>query len=516
MKQEIDASIPKVFNGYKIDLLKEDGLQQLYDSTGDEDINSPDKIVKNHLIAFGKKKGYDCISIFYFIPGDPRLNSTNFYCSNSSLEVSMVVKAVDVTSGTYLYNKIIKSGKADAKLWYRGVQNVLAFLKRTFLILVIKFVMGGESMNRKQFIYYAGAGIVVGGLSLINPLGMWGNEIKAIEEYTTEYVEGFNQDEVKILNFATRAPSGHNTQPWTIYRIQPYNWVIGTNQSRWLPAVDPENREMLLSIGAFLESIVLAAGALGYEALVEIIARGRRDHKIAEVKLIQSKETKFSLDKITSRRTIRNSYLSRELTSEDVKQLVDYGKNNILYIPLRSATGKFLAEGTIEANKQQVFREAAQVELAEWIRWSNDDAKRKMDGLTPDTMEISGIASWYVRRFYNRQSVLEHNFRNETVKKIVDQVRNCGGWLIITSPTSKIEDIIASGRLLQRMWLNAKAKMIAIHPMTQMLEEYPFEESVVEELDIRDEIQFILRTGYVSRYPAPVSRRMPVARIISH
>lgn len=372
-------------------------------------------------------------------------------------------------------------------------------------------------MNRRQFIRYTGTGIaIVGGLKLIEIWGMWGNEMSAIDVYTTEKVEGFNQDEVDILHFATRAPSGHNTQPWVINRIQPYNWIIGTDKSRWLPAVDPENRETLLSIGAFLESLVLAAGAQGYDTIVDIIAKERHDHGIAEVKLIKSKGTNFSLDKITSRRTIRNSYLSRGLASEDVKQLVDDEKGNILYIPLQSSTGKFLAEGTIEANRQQAFRQSAQEELADWIRWSNNDAERHMNGLTPATMEINGIAGWYVRKFYNRQSVLEQNFRDETVKKIADQVRNCGGWLIITSPASSIEDLIASGRLLQRMWLNAKEKMIAIHPMTQMLEEYSFKASMGKELDIRGEIQFILRTGYVSKYPTPVSLRMPVTRIISH
>jgi len=336
----------------------------------------------------------------------------------------------------------------------------------------------------------------------------------ATDSYTTEQVEGFNQEEVNILHLATRSPSGHNTQPWTIKKIQPYNWVIGTDTSRWLPAVDPENREMLLSIGAFLECLVLAAGAWGYDATVNIIAKTRCDQAIAEVKLIRSKETNFPLDKITSRRTIRNGYLSRELTSGDVKQLIGE-KENILYVSLQSPMGKYLAEGTIEANRMQAFREPAQEELADWIRWSDNDIRQHMDGLTPDTMEIRGITGWYVRRFFHRKSVLEKSFREETVKRMVDQIRNCGGWLIITSPASGIEDLISTGRLLQRMWLNAKEHMIAIHPMTQMLEESPFKISVGEELDIRGQIQFILRTGYVSKYPVPVSLRMPVARIIS-
>ena len=69
---------------------------------------------------------------------------------------------------------------------------------------------------------------------------------------------------IRILTYASLAPSGHNTQPWTVYVVDRAHWRIGTRRERWLPAVDPDNRETLLSIGSFLENLVLAAGDLGY------------------------------------------------------------------------------------------------------------------------------------------------------------------------------------------------------------------------------------------------------------
>jgi hypothetical protein len=51
---------------------------------------------------------------------------------------------------------------------------------------------------------------------------------------------------------------------------------------------------------------------------------------------------------------------------------------------------------------------------------------------------------------------------------------------------------------------------IAIHRMTQILEEVSSSESVAKALGIGATPQFLLRVGYVPRYPEPVSPRMPV------
>jgi hypothetical protein len=89
------------------------------------------------------------------------------------------------------------------------------------------------------------------------------------------------------------------------------------------------------------------------------------------------------------------------------------------------------------------------------------------DGLTPEGMEISGIAGWYVRYFYSREDMLKKAFRETTVKMVKDQV----GWLVITSADASVASLLETWRLFQRMFLGCRNKMIAIHPMTQMLEE---------------------------------------------
>jgi len=127
-------------------------------------------------------------------------------------------------------------------------------------------------------------------------------------------------------------------------------------------------------------------------------------------------------------------------------------------------------------------------------------------------MEIQGFAGWFVRNFYNRESVLKQSFREQTVDVVAKQVKTGGGWVVVTSTDSRIQTLVEYGRAFENVFLKARDKMIAIHPMTQMLEEKPWKNKVAMELGVPGEVQWILRIGYVKSYPDPVSLRAPVSR----
>jgi len=127
-------------------------------------------------------------------------------------------------------------------------------------------------------------------------------------------------------------------------------------------------------------------------------------------------------------------------------------------------------------------------------------------------MEIQGFAGWFVRNFYNRESVLKKSFRDQTVDVVANQVKTGGGWVVVTSTDSRIQTLVEYGRVFENVFLKARDKMIAFHPMTQMLEEKPWKNKVAMELGVPAEVQWILRIGYVKSYPDPVSLRAPVSR----
>jgi hypothetical protein len=376
-------------------------------------------------------------------------------------------------------------------------------------------------ISRRSLLQYAGEGmLLLGGLPFLNSCsGVKRDDLLRLND-KKESIKGLEKDELEILYLASFAPSGHNTQPWIVKVVEPKHWIIGSDRKRWLPAVDPENRELFLSIGAFIENLVLAAGTFGYSIDIQIIAKNRTDTEIAEVRFQKDKPIDFPVEKIKKRRTVRSNYLDQEMKVDDIKFITKHDTRSCLiptvsphsfYFPNTSPQGKYLQEGTIEANRKQAFRDPAQEELANWIRWSNKEGKIHRNGLTPESMEIKGIGGLFVRNFYDRQSVLKKSFREQTVDIVAKQVKICGGWLIATSQDSNIPTLIEYGRICENMLLKIREKMIAIHPMTQILEEEPWRKQIAKELGLPGEVQWILRIGYLKSYPDPVSLRMPVS-----
>ncbi|XER12012.1 hypothetical protein SATMO3_21980 [Sporomusa aerivorans] len=368
-------------------------------------------------------------------------------------------------------------------------------------------------MNRRQFITYSGSALIMaGGFPLFQSL----DQLQSTErEKTPAFTVVLEPEIADILYLAALAPSGHNAQPWTVKMITSYHWIIGTDSSRWLPAVDPENREMMISIGAFLENLVTAASSHGYEAEIRIFAQSTKDPEIAAVKLHKLGQAANSLiQQIELRRTLRSNLITRELSGEDIRLITQGYQDDVLYYPRNSKESKVLAEATILANEIQAYRDSTQQELAGWIRWSNQDSRRYGNGLTAETMEIEGVSRWYVKNFYTYESVLKKEFRAATIKKVKEQTGTGSGWLVLTSKDTTVSELIRTGRNLQQIWLMVRDRNIALHPMTQAIEESATGKELPSILGITGNMQLLLRVGYVNHYPRPVSPRMSLQKII--
>lgn len=363
-------------------------------------------------------------------------------------------------------------------------------------------------MKRRKFLTLAGTSIVIAGVTyylLSDKRNFVREDIGSTETTKIPLLS----DERAILYLASLAPSGHNTQPWFIKYIEPFHWIIGNHKSRWLPGVDPTQRETMLSIGAFIQNLEYAANNLGYNCQFSILATTNKDEKILDVKLTKATVIiKSDLEQIKHRRTVRSHYLSDILKKEDSAYLINEEPDFIHYIPNTAKEHVWLNEQTIEANRIQAYRDDAQIELANWIRFSSIDAAQHLDGLTLAGMEIEGIPGWYLRNFYGKKDVMKKSFREQSIDKVMKQVSESVGWLLITSKDNSVATLLETGKRLQRLWLKIREKNIAIHPMTQIIEEASTNQVLNHSIGINEPVQFILRTGYLKNYPEPVSLRV--------
>ncbi|MEW6125724.1 MAG: nitroreductase [Acidobacteriota bacterium] len=364
-------------------------------------------------------------------------------------------------------------------------------------------------MKRRKFIGLVGGAIPVAGATfyLLSDKSNLSRENIKSGDISNGILES---DEREILFLASLAPSGHNTQPWFVQYLEPYHWLIGNDKSRWLPAVDPNQRETILSIGAFVQNLEYAAAAFGYRCNWNLLARNNQDEQVIKVRLNKTPaKIDFDIAKIRNRRTMRSNFLNEVLKNEDLDYLVNTESEFIHYLPVTGKESQFISEQTIEANRLQAYRDPAQHELAEWIRFSSKDAQAYRDGLTTAGMEIEGISGWLVRNFYNKNDVMKIDFRERGLDRIRQQVSKSAGWILITAKDNAVETLIETGSRMQRLFLNVRDRNIAIHPMTQILEEASTGQTLNQAIGISDTIHFILRTGYVKNYLPPVSLRRP-------
>jgi hypothetical protein len=314
-----------------------------------------------------------------------------------------------------------------------------------------------------------------------------------------------------ILHYASLAPSGHNTQPWSVHILEPDRWIVGIDPQRRLPAVDPHNREAMLSIGAFTENLVLAAGVMGLEARVRILASAPWAEEVLEVTFEKGKPSSYPLERLIQRMTVKKGYLPDEIKAEDIRYLSQALPGRLFYFPRGSSHGQCIQEGAIENFRIQAERDDAQRETVQWLRLSNRDARRYRDGLTVAGMEITGLKGWFVRNFVAPEAFLKPGFREQSIAHTAKLAQQGGGWLIITSQGHTVNDWIDSGRLFERMALLARERRIALQPMTQYLEETHGKEKIAAHHDAHVIPQFVLRVGYLKHYPQPASLRRPVS-----
>ena len=371
-------------------------------------------------------------------------------------------------------------------------------------------------LNRRSFLkktlaagsLLAGAGSFIAACS-----GVSRNEMPGPDPAEQPH-QGLDKVRIAVLYYASLAPSGHNSQPWYVRVLDQNEWIIGLDPLRRLPAVDPHNREALLSIGAFAENLALAAGKFGLKAEMELLAADPFEQDILKVSLSQAKPVDYPLQRITGRMTVKHGYLPDEIKKDDLQMLSKPFNGRIFYFPRGTEHADCIAEGAIENFRRQSQRDDAQHELVQWLRLSSRKAERYRDGLTVEGMEIRGFKGWFVRHFVKPEDFMKPSFRKQGVDHTAELARQGGGWIVITSEGRTAADLIETGRRFESMALLAREPNIALQPMTQYLEEEAGLRQIAADHQ-KDLIpQFVLRVGYLKRYPEPVSLRRPVSWFI--
>ncbi|MGD1993387.1 MAG: nitroreductase family protein [Anaerolineae bacterium] len=267
-----------------------------------------------------------------------------------------------------------------------------------------------------------------------------------------------------LLRYAILAPSSHNTQPWR-FDVADDEIRIFVDKSRWLKVADADQRELHISIGCALETLLVAAEHFGYGHRVTLLPDPNDETLAAEVRFTAQGEPasfrpEILFDAIPERHTNHRPYDLQPIPAEDLERLqacvVEDGLDLYLTgdVDIKRQVDELIGRGDALQFSDPAWRE----ELGHWIGQG-----------------VFG-QSWLMSKM-GQLAVTYLNMSKGTAKKDSELLMSAPVLAVITSQEDGRRQQIAVGQAFQRLSLMATALGIRVHPMSQILE---FDELKVE------------------------------------
>lgn len=318
-----------------------------------------------------------------------------------------------------------------------------------------------------------------------------------------------NNDFRAMIEAATKAPSGHNTQPW-LFKIHKSQIEILPNWQDTLPVVDKNNRELFISLGAATENLCIMASHLGYASSVKI----EQAEKKIVIDLVRQHDVQKNdlVLQIDERQTNRKVYDGKTIPS-DILQILNNLKlyNNTSYYTIGKSDTLYsvLKEFIRRGNDIQMNNDAFKEELLKYMRFNNREIKQNPTGLTFKVIGAPALPAVISKPVV--KSFLKAEKQN---KSDIEKVDSSSNLVLFTTKKDTFEDWINLGRSLEKYLLKVTELHLAYAFMNQPCEE----EDLAEELQnyislIKGEYPtLLLRIGYADK--APYSPRKNIDDVI--
>jgi len=276
-----------------------------------------------------------------------------------------------------------------------------------------------------------------------------------------------------LIGAAILAPSRLNTQPWR-FEVDPGEIRLLLDSQRVLPLDDPDQRFAQMSVGAALENLLIAARAYGQRPSVRYLPWGMNPRPgtslaIASVTWQPAERARDRLlfGALTDRRSNARSYDGRAISNPNRNQLLaQVGEEVRVHWIDDRADLEALGDLAHDAVREVMDDRAAQTERHVWLRRSDEDARRRGDGVTPERLGLGGPAAWISGRAMDPESRFYGFGASSLAKNTRDLVRSSGALALFTLPSRSDAGWIVGGQTYERFAVRCATLGIAQHPLS--------------------------------------------------
>ena len=333
-----------------------------------------------------------------------------------------------------------------------------------------------------------------------------------------------------MLAHALLAPNPHNRQPWLADLRREGEIALVCDKERLLPATDPFGRQILIGCGAFIELAVIAGAERGYRVQVQLFPDGEPGAQelpggraVARLTLIA--ESAMARDplfaQIRRRHTHKGAY-------DETRQISDQSQARLLLgVPGQDLSIGLVQDAARIAQMRSITRAAFEAEVttartwlesAHLLRIGPGEIEQHRDGISimgalPRLASALGL--------YDRFEVPERG--SSSFERTMDVWRpqeSGSGYFWIASRGNSRRSQVDCGRLYVRSQLEATARGLDMHPLSQALQEFPEVRPQCEALHrllgfdpAQSTIQMLARVGYGLK-PAQASPRRDLAQLL--
>ena len=282
-------------------------------------------------------------------------------------------------------------------------------------------------------------------------------------------------DYLFMIEQAVKAPSGHNTQPWK-FRLFSDHIDILPDFSRALPVVDPNHRELFVSLGCAAENLCIAAAHKGWLGKVSTSTDGIIHVGLSRQEDIEAPHFEQIARRQTTRRCYNGSMISDNALALLKKIPVEPGIGIHLF---RKGTQAFddIAALVFEGNRRQMGNPAFKAELRQWMRYNRKHQDETADGLSYAVFGAPNLPR-FMAEFIIAHS-LDAAKQNKTDRR---NIASASHFALFTTRDNRREHWVALGRTLQRFLLTATAAGIAHAYATQANETHELAERMAQTL----------------------------------
>ncbi|MCC6616122.1 MAG: nitroreductase family protein [Anaerolineae bacterium] len=365
-----------------------------------------------------------------------------------------------------------------------------------------------RKLNRRDFLKLAAVvGVAGAGGYLLYEYAPWLDYDQQAQLARTPFETGATGPAQmrELARYATLAANGHNTQPW-MFNLREDGVDIYADFSRRLPIVDPDDRELWISLGCALENLLVAARATGHTT--EVTYPDADD--VIRVQLTPDAAQESPLfAAIPQRQNTRSEYNGQAVETAQLDQLIELPLEP--GIALHFVTGtedmetvvEYVNQGTLSQYADKAFLD----ELIDWLRFNKKEALASLDGLFTGATGNPEVPRWVGQMFVAGTNP-QQQADGDTAK-----LRSAPHALVIASESEGKASWVRTGQVYERMALTMTSLGIQSAFLNQPLEVPDVRSQFQSALGLGDTLpQLLIRFGYGS--PMPRSLRRPVESVV--